>query len=392
MGIGRIKYPACLLDACALDSDREGLSSGDKKTTDTITVSCAECGTLYPVKIQDIYRRKISSETLIKPLLCKSCGRKRKSSYDGSSIIEEKAMEENMDTVMNNELDETENKVSEGIDEDKSVVKGVDIYVENDVNDLDRMLGIAPSPTEIDIEDTADVDNVEQDGDHQEDSIRQDLEDAECNKKDEGSTSQEDLGNTKGIKERISPLLSDFMSEDNDSFTYLCNKDGFYQVCSIPKEDKKSIRMAVKSPDYIFRYPKFSLKDKVLGFHHHTDGNTECYEVYFPEYSVYFEVDNEYKKPFGESFKEYFEDLVQRVRPRNMGLEKYDNGITITSLKVLEIGLLEVITDKGRQVKLLLNNDDLSFNTILDYIREISDTGEESINLPILSTFFKEVI
>ena len=74
---GKFEYPQCLLDVCVLEDDRQALRTGVKKTADTILVQCEECGFEYSVRIHDVYRRKVSPESLLKPLVCSSCVHKK---------------------------------------------------------------------------------------------------------------------------------------------------------------------------------------------------------------------------------------------------------------------------------------------------------------------------
>lgn len=77
---GKFEYPRCLLDVCVLEEDRQALLTGSRKTKDCILVQCTECGFEYPVRIHDIYRKKISPDSLLKPLVCSSCVHKKKPS------------------------------------------------------------------------------------------------------------------------------------------------------------------------------------------------------------------------------------------------------------------------------------------------------------------------
>lgn len=275
--------------------------------------------------------------------------------------------------------EEVENEEIEKKEDTKEPPKGEDIYVENDPLDLERMLGIAPDPQEEDSDNTTDLDIVENNDDVEEN--------------EDNNSSVEDKKDSVIYMAKEKPiLLSSFMEEDKESFTYLVNHDGSYHVQSIPISDKKEIKQAVKSGSYIFRYPRFILKDKVLGFVQDNKELDSCveYTIFFPEYSLTFTVDSEYTKPYSESFKEYFEDLVTRVRPRNLKLAHYENEITISSLKVIETGILEVVTDIGTK-NLLLINKHISFHRILDYIRELSDLGEDRLTLKLLPEFFVEI-
>lgn len=273
------------------------------------------------------------------------------------------------------EVVESETQIEKDSQEVDEEIKGENIYVENNPEDLERMLGIAPE---------------------EKDSESEDLEEEIVNTED---TEQEEIPSEEDEKEKEEvtkdnilryPLLSDFMEEDKDTFTYLANDNGSYHVCSIPLDDKKHIRQVVKSPNYIFRYPRLLLKDKVLGFRCTQDEGILTYMVYFPDFKLFFEVDEEYSKPYSESFKEYFEDLVTRVRPRDMIINKYKSSMTINSLKVIETGILEVITE-GKIKRLLLNNPSISFHNVLDYIRELSDQGEDTLTLKFLPEFFVEI-
>ena len=77
---GKFEYPQCLLDACILEEDRQALITGIRKTSESILVKCKVCGREYYVRIHDIYRKKISADSLIKPLICRSCSHKMKPS------------------------------------------------------------------------------------------------------------------------------------------------------------------------------------------------------------------------------------------------------------------------------------------------------------------------
>ena len=204
---------------------------------------------------------------------------------------------------------------------------------------------------------------------------------------------QEEVGciEEEPIKENKRPLLfSDFMEEEKDSFTYLENSDDSYHVGSIPLDDKKTIKQVVKSASYVFRYPRYILKEKVLGFLESKLDDLVHYDVYFPDYKLSFDVSGDYTKHYSESFKEYFEDLITRIRPRDMTISYYDDSMTITSLKVIETGVIEVVTDNGVKT-LLLNNPNISFHKVLGYIRELSDMGEDSLTLKFLPEFFVEI-
>lgn len=270
-------------------------------------------------------------------------------------------------------------------------VKCENIYVENDPEDLERMLGIAPSKEEIK-EDGEFSNNEEESSDEetkedsQENSITNDKEDSE-----EESLSLEEPEEDTQIEDKIKPVMfSDFMDEDRESFTYLENINDSYHVNSVPLNDKSTIRKIVKSPNYIFRYPKYILRDKVLGYTLTESKGCLRYDVFFPEYKFSFNVGEGYAKAYSESFKEYFEDLINRVRPENMNIQKYEKSITLKALKVIETGVLEMQTDKGIKTFLLVNPD-VSFHRVLDYIRELSDMGEDTLTLKFIPEFFVEL-
>lgn len=284
-----------------------------------------------------------------------------------------------MDEEIKDTIVEAETEIVEDL---KDPPKGEDIYVENDPRDLERMLGIAPS----DLDDEEDGIPEEPKEDEAEDEWETEEPKEDASTVDVG----QDLP-TPAIKEKP-VLLSDFMDEDKETFNYLSHDaTGFYQVLSLPLDDKKSIRHAVKSTDYVFRYPRYVLRDKVLGFYSEIDEKDFItYTVFFPEYTLRFSVDDDHVKPYSESFKEYFEDLVTRVRPANMRLDGYKTSLTINSLKVVETGILEVSTDSGTKT-LILNNPHISFHSLLGYIRELSDQGEDTLTLKILPEFFTEI-
>ena len=281
------------------------------------------------------------------------------------------------------EVTQSETEINSDVKEEPiREIKGENIYVENDPADLERMLGIAPSKS---IDDEISEDNPEDTDSKKEEEKEDNIEDS--NTTEDPQNLEEE---TDSSEEKVKPLLfSDFMEEDRDSFTYLESENGSYHVNSIPLEDKKAIRQAVKSANYIFRYPKYILKDKVLGFSVETTDKLH-YDVFFPEYKLSFDVGEDYIKPYSESFKDYFEDLITRVRPDNMSLHYYENAITLTALKVIETGILEVNTDEGIKT-LLLNSPNISFHRVLDYIRELSDSGEDTLTLKFLPEFFVEV-
>ena len=280
--------------------------------------------------------------------------------------------------------------------------KGEDIYVENDISNLERMLGI--SSTDDSEDSTIDADyEVEEEGSDDEEELNKDSvfddelkddnndspTDSDSHSDKEANVVEEPVEDNKSKVVKTKPVLfSDFMDrKDSDSFTFLERNGGSYTLITLGLENKKAIQKAVRSPNYIFRYPKFVLRDTVLGFVENKKDSLILYTVYFPEYSLSFTVSADYQKPYSQSFKEYFEDLITRIRPMNMRIDHYNNSVTITSLKVLETGLLELDTTMGTE-KYLLNNNDISFYSVLDYIRTLSDQGMDKIKLPLIPEFF----
>lgn len=254
---------------------------------------------------------------------------------------------------------------------DKPSIKGEDIYVENDPSELERMLGVLPDASE------------EKD---------QEEEQKEVLDKEQPESSLEETYNSQDpINKEL--LLTDFMEEDKEVFSYL-KKEGLYFVIeSLPKEDSQAIRKVVRSPQYIFRYPKLHLKDFLLGYKEvKLDSNSVEYEMFFPEYSISFEVPISYKYcNTSQSFKEYFEDLVLRNRPTLLKKDIYDSFITITSLKVIETGVLELsIPDKGT-VRYSQTDYNLSFYSLLEYIRDLSDQGSDKIEIAAIPRFFNPI-
>lgn len=265
-----------------------------------------------------------------------------------------------------------ENKEITEVTNEKEEVKesaNADIYVENNVEDLERMLGIPASQEESFEEIKDDVEEVE----NKEDTENKEIENCDMEEKEEVLTRP--------------VLFSDFMDECEDDFTYLIHSNGSFDLNSIPMSDRKDIKNAVKNPTYVFRYPKFVLRDSVLGYSEELASTELFYKVYFPDYCLSFSVPQEYKKPYSIHFKEYFEDLINRYRPDNMGILYYNNDVTITSIKVIETGIIEIV-EKGNQQKYILKNKNVSFYEVLAYIRELSDMGEDSISLKLIPAYF----
>lgn len=281
------------------------------------------------------------------------------------------------------EADEEKEIVSEeAITEEKEIVHE-DIYVENDIGSLERMLGVPAS---------------EEDDEEQEDesSHNDDLNSSDEESEKEENKNNYDMGKVEDVEEKEEEkhivLLSDFMDEVEDSFTYLTHSAGSFTLHSIPINLRREIKLAVKSPSYVFRYPKYVLRDNALGFEESPteEGYMIHYRVYFPNYILSFDVPSEHKKPYPISFKDYFEDLVTRVRPLNMTLEKLNDAVAINSIKVIETGIIEVVSN-GNMERYLLNNPHISFFDVLAYIRDLSDHGEDTLVLKLIPAYFSRV-
>ena len=281
------------------------------------------------------------------------------------------------------EVDEEKEIVSEkAITEEKEIVHE-DIYVENDIGSLERMLGVPAS---------------EEDDEEQEDesSHNDDLNSSDEETEKEENKDNYDMEEVEDVEEKEEEkhivLLSDFMDEVEDFFTYLTHSAGSFTLHSIPINSRREIKLAVKSPSYVFRYPKYVLRDNALGFEEHPteEGYMIHYRVYFPNYILSFDVPPEHKKPYPLSFKDYFEDLVTRIRPLNMEIEKLNDSITINSIKVIETGIIEVVS-MGSIERYLLNNHHISFFDVLAYIRELSDHGEDTLVLKLIPAYFSRV-
>lgn len=294
---------------------------------------------------------------------------------ENSLVESETEIQEDSVIEENNEIKEANNHE---IVNEEVPIKGEDIYVENDVEVLERMLGIPSS--EMD----------ENDSEEQEDNNEELKDDENCNM---DTLNDSDLcDNTEVVEEtKKSVRLSDFMDECRDDFTYLTHANGSFNIISLPIVARKEIKNAVKSQHYIFRYPKFVLREPVLGFSEHKittdDIINVVYTVYFPESRLTFMVPVEYVKPYSTSFKEYFEDLVTRIRPENMVLDLYNDASIITSIKVIETGIIEVV-ENGETKQFILNNNHISFYEVLAYIRELSDLGEDTLTLKLIPAYF----
>ena len=284
------------------------------------------------------------------------------------------------------EADEEKEIVSEeAITEEKEIVHE-DIYVENDIGSLERMLGV-PASEEDDEEEEEQEDEL---------SHNDDLNSSDEESEKEENKDNYDMEEVEDVKEKEEEkhivLLSDFMDEVEDSFTYLTHSAGSFTLHSIPINSRREIKLAVKSPSYVFRYPKYVLRDNALGFEESPteEGYMIHYRVYFPNYILSFDVPPEHKKPYPLSFKDYFEDLVTRIRPLNMEIEKLNDSITINSIKVIETGIIEVVS-MGSIERYLLNNHHISFFDVLAYIRELSDHGEDTLVLKLIPAYFSRV-
>ena len=250
--------------------------------------------------------------------------------------------------------------------QDHKEIKGEDIYVENSLDSLDRMLGIPPSDEDTDLD--FPEDEKENDSSEVEDVSGDDV-CSDMNMGEEGVT------------------LLDFMEPDTENFTFLRKNGDTFSIESIPLTDKMEIKRAVRSPEYRFRYPVLKLKDPVLGY---SKLKENSYRVYFPGYIITMDVRPEDAIKEYQDFKDYFETLCLRTRPTDMVRTFYPAYIKITSLQVLETGL--VVVNEGDKVRKYEQIDSsIDFYTVLDYIRSLSDSGEEEIILPFFLTFFTEL-
>ena len=349
--------------------------------------------------------------------------------------INDELLEGSMEDVENPSIESESNEEVNSVDEDIHTVmeslnkdnrpKGENIYVEHDISS--KNTSDDDDEEEDDLEDNSDDNNDEACDDNVEDDISDKNElneydvissdhavidtDKEDDKnknvvddnsslsdktkktvpfaRDMTETLSDEIKNVNSDKEE-DVLLSDFMDVDTDSFTFLERSSDGYFLCSLSLEDKKTIKQAVRSPNYIFRYPRLTLRDSVLGYKENKLDTTIHYDVYFPDYSLSFNIPCDYVKPYSQTFKDYFEDLVSRIRPDHLSIKHYNDSVTISSLKVVETGLLELTTENGVD-KYLINNYDVSFYAILDYIRGISDQGSEHIELKMIPAYFRKI-
>ena len=307
-----------------------------------------------------------------------------------NDVVEESVENKEQGIVEENDeiKDESSTEIleeKESVNEEKEIVHE-DIYVENDIGGLERMLGVPAS----------EEDDEEEEEQEDESSHNDDLNSSGEESEKEENKDNYDMKEVEGVKEKEEEkhivLLSDFMDEVEDSFTYLTHSAGSFTLHSIPINSRREIKLAVKSPSYVFRYPKYVLRDNALGFEESPieEGYMIHYRVYFPDYILSFDVPSEHKKPYPLSFKDYFEDLVTRIRPLNMALEKLNDSITINSIKVIETGIIEVVS-MGSIERYLLNNHHISFFDVLAYIRELSDHGEDTLVLKLIPAYFSRV-
>ena len=282
-------------------------------------------------------------------------------------------------------IEEKEVVNEEVVNEEKEIVHE-DIYVENDIGGLERMLGVPAS----------EEDDEEEEGQEEESSHNDDLNSSDEETEKEENKDNYDMEKVEDVEDKEEKnqivLLSDFMDEVEDSFTYLTHSAGSFTLHSIPINSRREIKLAVKSPSYVFRYPKYVLRDNALGFEESPteEGYMIHYRVYFPDYILSFDVPSEHKKPYPLSFKDYFEDLVTRIRPLNMALEKLNDAVSINSIKVIETGIIEVVSN-GNMERYLLSNPHISFFDVLAYIRDLSDHGEDTLVLKLIPAYFSRV-
>lgn len=283
--------------------------------------------------------------------------------------------------------------VKDTVYEEKPVIKGEDIYVENDPDELDRMLGVAPSKEET-LDDTDNNNMDEEDDGSVGKEIKNESYSPDKENTDKGAIDGEiEYSNYTEVDNGGDPknvCLMDFMEEDPSVFSYLSEDGDSYMVHSLPIENKAAIKKAVRGDGYLFRYPKLYLKDRVLGFFE-DKSEDPCYIMFFPEYSIFFQVPSSYKKPYSVPMKEYFEDLVSRIRPMDIQMDKYPSPVTITSLKVVEPGVIDVEVDNAKHRYQIQNRYIELFYNILSYVRGQSDMGMPSIPLSLIPKFFVEV-
>lgn len=325
--------------------------------------------------------------------------------------LQEEQVENKEENMVENreEINSCNESNGDVITNENKIVKGVDIYVENDISKLERMLGVSSMPDEVGsnaqnvehnvLEELENLDREDQvhysiveDCDNKEE--KEVVEDMHINAKDviESDIVMKSDPTTTGVQAAVKNtpvLLSDFMDLVEDEFTFLQKEGDSYIIESLPMDDRKRIQKAVKGKNYIFRYPKYVLRDDVLGYKEteYVDEKRVDYLVYFPDYSLSFTVPLEYKKPYSVSFVEYMNDLVARVRPDNLYLSHYTDSVTITNLKVIETGILELETSIGTD-KYIQKVKEVSFYKVLDYIRELSDQGNDKLNLKLIPAYF----
>ena len=351
--------------------------------------------------------------------------------------------EEPLDDLSEEVVEGEHDMSSEDNEETEPIIhKNVDIYVENDISELDRMLGIKHDTSISDDIDNVDLESDidEEDAEDESSTSLYDTEDKSYNNEDvkdskeglkesliinSGSTEDKPVEadveiskdnhyddnevviypkefNTQKEQSVVEPklkkaLLHDFMYDDKDVFSFLNYTDNAhtdFSILSIPVTDTRALRKAVSNKSlYIYRYPKLQLKDAVLGFHESAVSQSDSmisYSVYFPEYIIRFSVPSEHKKIYSVSFKDYFENLVSHIRPNNLTIEYLKDSLSIQSIKVIETGVIEVSTDDG--VKTLCIKEKyncLSFYMVLSYIREESDRlPNKALSLPLLKEYF----
>lgn len=333
-------------------------------------------------------------------------------------------------------VEEDQKEDSDELDTSEPIIhKNVDIYVENDISELDRMLGIKKEDSLSDDLEDVDLEKDEEDksshtfydsiyesNDRNDtvstDEVKEDINtDSETRYKpveSDVTITKDDTCDDNDIviypkefnnqKEQIviepkiqKALLHDFMYDDKETFSFLnyTNRNHTdFSILSIPVTDTRALRKAVSNKLlYIYRYPKLQLKDVVLGFNESATSQSDStisYSVYFPEYIVRFNVPSEHKKIYSVSFKDYFENLVSHIRPNNLTIEYLKDSLSIQSIKVIETGVIEVSTDDG--VKTLCIKEKyncISFYMVLSYIREESDRHpNKALSLPLLKEYF----
>lgn len=343
-------------------------------------------------------------------------------------ICEEMISEEvNQDNTEENDVDDTMNEqiVQEEI---PNIQKGVDIYVENDISSLESMLGIKHESIIDEVEDDEDIENETEaeeicesnDINIEDDVDSVDVKDVvpkyvpynESKKEAEHITESLDVSSLDNISDAINQkeepdkisfydaLYTDFMTTDNSvlSCLYHTKDKQDFEIRDIDLSQlKRSGNRTPSFPDsnlFIYRYPIYKLSAPILGFKEEELVTTIKYSVYFPEYIVSFIVTKDMKKPYIQSMTDYIDDMFNRQRPMELKIAKLFKSISIDSLRVVEAGILAVVTDTGNHKMFCVKDEynSISFFDVLAYIRDESDEHpDDSLSLKLLCEYFKEI-